>query len=122
MRCASPEQGTSRLAFEQEIAEKSGRAKSGQTKTCERKRMPRPMQHRLQEFRRENIPVTHQRPEQSGISARIRSKAGRGFSEIPMQTDGNAIVQGMGEGKIGMNPRESKMAQRKCVEKRRTGR
>ena len=69
MRRDSPEKGAGRFMFERSFSQQGCRQKRRDSKSRQRQRMFRKMQHRLQELDREFFPIEHERSHDSAIIA-----------------------------------------------------
>ena len=79
------------------------------------------MQHRLQKFVSQFFPVARERFHQAPISARIAGELFCRKIDISIQASCCAIIEGVCEGNIGLNPFEPELFERKRFEERRPG-
>src|SRR5206468_1399699 len=94
----------------------------GDAKACERHRMSRQMQHRLQKFVSQFFPIASQRLHEPAIPLGIAGKSVGCKIDISMQACCGAIIQWMRQRDVRLNPLQSESFQRKCFEKRRASR
>ena len=114
MRCDAGEQRARRLVLEQPSAQQSRRTERGDSKARQCEGVPRQMQHRLQKFGRQFLPITRERLHQAAVSARVTAELFRCKIHVAVQARGSPVPKRMGEGNFGLDPFKTKLFQRKC--------
>src|SRR4029077_20998888 len=117
MRRDSPEERAGRFTFERSFGQQSCRKKGRDSKACQRERVFRKMQHRLQKLGGEFFPIAHERSHQSAIIPCISTYSFRCFIDTAGKTRRGAIVERMSERNLRLNPGETKSLEGKRFEK-----
>ena len=97
-----------------------GRCGAGgaQAKAGQQQRMPRQVKQRLQELPRQGLPVRRQRFHQALIGSLVLAQPGGCGPDRAPQDCRRAVVQGVGQGQLGLDPVQPVLFQRQLSERK----